>query len=90
MASTKAQEKASKKYYHSNRKYREDKIAKTAKKHKENKPKYNKEQREYYRKSEEYRKYKRKYAKKYRKEEPLKSRAIKDRPKSRPRRATKD
>lgn len=79
MASTKKQEKASKKYYDSNKQYREKKIAKQIAKQKANKPKTNKKQREYYKKSEEYRKYKRRYAKEYRKREPIKSRARKDR-----------
>lgn len=42
MASTKKQEKASKKYYDSNKKYREKKIAKQIAKQKANKPKTNK------------------------------------------------
>jgi hypothetical protein len=79
MASTKAQEKASKKYYHSNQKYREKKIAETQRKQKANRPKYNKDKREYYEENEEYRKYKRRYAKEYRKREPIKSKARKDR-----------
>ena len=53
MASTKAQEKSSKKYYHSNQKYREKKIAETQRKQKANRPKYNKDKREYYEENEE-------------------------------------
>ena len=79
MASTTAQEKASKKYYDTNKKYRKKKIEKETEKHKANRPKYAKEQREYYKESEEYRAYKRKYAKEYRKKEPVKSKARKDR-----------
>lgn len=79
MASTTAQEKASKKYYDTNKKYRKKKIEKETAKHKANRPKYAKEQREYYKESEEYRAYKRKYAKEYRKKEPVKSKARKDR-----------
>ena len=79
MASTPKQEKASRKYYHSNEKYRKKKIADTQRKQKANKPKYNKEKREYYQENEDYRKYKRKYAKEYRKREPIKSKARKDR-----------
>ena len=79
MASTKAQEKASKKHYDTDSKYRKKKIDKETAKHKANKPKYAKEQKDYYHSSEEYRKYKRAYAKKYRKEEPVKSKARKDR-----------
>ena len=79
MASTKAEEKASKKHYDTDPKYRKKKIDKEVAKHKANKPKYAKEQKEYYHNSEEYRKYKRKYAKSYRKKEPVKSLARKDR-----------
>ena len=79
MASTTKQKKASKKYYDSNKKYREDKIDKQIAKQKANKPKYAKKQREYYDENEDYRKYKRAYAKKYRKQEPIKSKARKDR-----------
>jgi len=68
-----------KSYYQKNKKYREELIRKETAKHKANKPKYAKEQREYYADSEDYRKYKKAYAKKYRKEEPIKSRAKKDR-----------
>lgn len=81
MASTKAQERASKKYYDTHKSYRDKKIAKQVAKQKANPKKHNKEQREYYKKDAEYREYKKKYAKKYRKEEPIKSKAIKDRPK---------
>lgn len=70
---------SSKSYYQKNKKYREELIKKETAKHKANRPKYAKEQREYYADSEDYRKYKRAYAKKYRKEEPIKSRARKDR-----------
>lgn len=79
MASTKKQEAASKRYYDSNKKYREKKIAKQIAKQKANKPKTNKEHREYYAENEDYRKYKRNYAKEYRKREPIKSKARKDR-----------
>ena len=75
MASTKAQEKASKKYYDTNTKYRKKKIEKEVAKHKANKPKYAKKQKEYYAENEEYRSYKRKYAEEYRKKEPIKSKA---------------
>ncbi len=68
-----------KSYYQKNKKYREELIKKETAKHKANKSKYAKEQREYYADSEDYRKYKKAYAKKYRKEEPIKSRAKKDR-----------
>lgn len=68
-----------KSYYQKNAKYRKKLIEKETAKHKANRPKYAKEQREYYKDSEEYRKYKRKYAKEYRKREPIKSRARKDR-----------
>ena len=79
MASTKAQEKASKKYYDTNKKYRKKKIEKETAKHKANRPKYAKEQREYYQENEDYRKYKRAYAREYRKREKIKSKARKDR-----------
>ena len=65
MASTIVEEKRSRKYYHSNEKYRKKKIAKEVAKHKNNKPKYAKEQREYYKENKEYREYK--------KREPIKS-----------------
>lgn len=68
-----------KSYYQKNKKYREKLIAEETAKHKANRPKYAKEQREYYAENESYRKYKRKYAKDYRKREPIKSRARKDR-----------
>ena len=79
MASTVKQEKASKKYYDTHKAYRDKKIAKQVAKQKANKPKYAKKSREYYHENGEYREYKREYAKKYRKEEPIKSRARKDR-----------
>ena len=74
-----AKKPAQKSYYQKNKKYREALIRKETAKHKANRPKYAKEQREYYAESEEYRKYKKDYAKKYRKKEPIKSKARKDR-----------
>lgn len=74
-----ATKKSTKSYYQRNKKYREKLIAENTAKHKANRPKYAKEQREYYADSEKYRKYKRAYAKRYRKEEPIKSKARKDR-----------
>ena len=79
MASTKAQERASKRYYDSNKKYRKKKIEKETAKHKANRPKYAKEQREYYAENEDYKKYKRAYAREYRRREKIKSKARKDR-----------
>ena len=79
MASTKVQEKASKKYYDTHKSYRDKKIAKQVSKQKSNKKKHAKEQREYYEKNEKYRNYKKRYAKEYRKREPIKSKAVKDR-----------
>ena len=79
MASTLKQEKASKRYYDKNKKYREKKISRQIDKQKANKEETNKYHREYYANNEDYRKYKRKYAKEYRKREPIKSRARKDR-----------
>lgn len=79
MASTVKEEKASRKYYHTHEKYRKKKIADTQKKQKSNRPKYNEEKREYYAKSAKYRKYKREYSKRYHKENPIKSKARKDR-----------
>lgn len=70
---------SNKSYYQKHKKYREELIKKETAKHKANRPKYAKEQREYYSDSEEYRKYKKRYAKEYRKKEPVKSRARKDR-----------
>ena len=77
MASTTKEKKASKEYYETHKKYRDEKIKKQVAKQKANKPKTNKEKREYYKDSEDYRKYKRAYAKRYRKEEPVKSKARK-------------
>lgn len=79
MASTIKQERASKKYYDSHKAYRDKKIAKQVAKQKANKPEYAKKSREYYKENGEYREYKRRYAKQYRKEEPIKSKARKDR-----------
>lgn len=73
---TKKSSKYDRKYYE---KHKKEIIAKEAAKHKANRPKYAKEMKEYYHENEDYRKYKRAYAKKYRKEEPIKSRARKDR-----------
>ena len=79
MASTKKQESASKKYYDSHPSYRKKKIAKQVAKQKANKKETAKKQKEYYHKNEEYREYKKKYARQYRKDEPIKSKAYKDR-----------
>ena len=76
MATKKPSQKS---YYQKNKKYREELIRKETAKHKANRPKYAKEQRDYYADNEDYRKYKKAYAKKYRKEEPIKSKAKKDR-----------
>ena len=62
-----------KSYYQKNKKYRDELIKKETAKHKANRPKYAKEQREYYRDNEDYRKYKKKYAREYRKSNPIKS-----------------
>ena len=75
MASTTKEKKASKKYYDSNKNYRDKKIQKQ----KQNKDKTADYQKDYYHSSTEYRKYKKAYAKQYRKLEPIKSRARKDR-----------
>ena len=74
-----AAKQSQKSYYQRNKKYREKLIAKETAKHKANRPKYAKEAREYYAENEDYRKKKRAYAKKYRKENPIKSKARKDR-----------
>lgn len=74
-----AKKPTQKSYYQKNKKYREALIRKETAKHKANRPKYAKEQREYYQENEDYRKYKKAYAKKYRKKEPIKSKARKDR-----------
>ena len=74
-----AKKPTQKSYYQKNKKYREALIRKETAKHKANRPKYAKEQREYYQENEDYKKYKRAYAKKYRKKEPIKSKARKDR-----------
>lgn len=77
MASTTKEKKASKKYYDTHKKYREEKIDNQIKKQKSNKSKTNEYHREYYAENGEYRAYKRKYADEYRKKEPVKSRARK-------------
>lgn len=79
MASTKKEERASKKYYDKNKSYRDKKIKKQIAKQKANKAETNKYHRDYYADNEEYRKYKRQYSKEYHKREPIKSRARKDR-----------
>ncbi len=79
MASNSKQEKASKKYYATHKKYREEKIQNQISKQKANKKKTNEYHREYYAENEDYRKYKRRYAKDYRRREPVKSKARKDR-----------
>ena len=79
MASTIKEKKASKKYYDSNKNYRDKKIQKQVQKQKQNKEKTADYQKEYYQSSAEYRKYKKTYAKQYRKLEPIKSKAKKDR-----------
>lgn len=79
MASTVKQERASKKYYETHKKYREKKIDKQIKKQKANKTETAEYQKSYYHSNEEYKKYKQKYAKAYRKREPIKSKATKDR-----------
>ena len=68
------------KYY---KKHKEEIIDNVQAKQKANRKEYNKEKREYYAENEDYRRYKRAYAKKYRKEEPIKSKARKDRKASR-------
>ena len=68
-----AKKPAQKSYYQKNKKYREALIRKETAKHKANRPKYAKEQREYYAENAEYRKYKRAYSKAYKKREPIKS-----------------
>lgn len=79
MASTLKQERTSKKYYETHKKYRQEKIAKQIKKQKANKTETSEYQKSYYHSNEEYKKYKQRYAKAYRKREPIKSRATKDR-----------
>ena len=79
-AKTKAKTKtttSSKDYYHKNKKYREELIAKGTAEHKAHRSEYAKKQREYYASNESYRKYKRNYAAAYRKAEPIKSKAKK-------------
>lgn len=79
MASTKKEEKASKKYYDTHKKYREKKIQKQIAKQKTNKDETNKYHREYYANNEDYRIYKRKYSREYHKRNPVKSKSRKDR-----------
>lgn len=79
MASTSKQEKASRRYYATHKKYREEKIDNQISKQKRNKKETNEYHRKYYAENENYRKYKRAYAKRYRKLEPVKSKARKDR-----------
>lgn len=73
---TVSEKKYNKRYYE---KHKQKIIDEVQEKQKSNRPKYNKEKREYYADNEDYRKYKRKYAKEYRKREPIKSKARKDR-----------
>lgn len=79
MASTSKQEKASRKYYATHKKYREEKIDNQIAKQKRNKAKTNEYHRKYYAENEDYRSYKKKYAREYRKANPIKSKARKDR-----------
>ena len=79
MASTAKEKKASKKYYETHKKYRDEKIRKQVAKQKQNKRETNKYHRDYYAENGEYKAYKRKYAKEYRRKEPVKSKARKDR-----------
>ena len=74
-----AKKPTQKSYYQKNKKYREALIRKETAKHKANRPKYAKEQREYYAENEDYKKYKRAYAREYRRREKIKSKARKDR-----------
>ena len=67
MATTKAEEKRARDYYHKNRAYRLKKIKKTADEHKQHKKEYNKKMRDYYHSNTNYRKYKIAYAKRYNK-----------------------
>ena len=73
MASTSKQEKASRKYYATHKKYREEKIDNQIAKQKKNKSKTNEYHRKYYSENEDYRRYKRAYAREYRKRNPIKS-----------------
>lgn len=68
---------SSKDYYHKNKKYRDELIAKGTAEHKAHRSEYARKQREYYASNESYRKYKRNYAAAYRKAEPTKSKAKK-------------
>ena len=73
MASTKKEEEASKKYYRTHRKYREDKIKKSVAKQKANPKKHADYQKDYYHSNSKYRRYKIEYAEDYRKREKVKS-----------------
>lgn len=73
MASTAKQEKASKRYYATHKKYREKKIDNQISKQKRNKKETNEYHRKYYAENEDYRKYKRRYSREYKKREPIKS-----------------
>ena len=73
MASNSKQEKASKKYYATHKKYREEKIQNQISKQKANKKKTNEYHREYYAENEDYRRYKKRYSREYKKREPIKS-----------------
>lgn len=79
MASTRKQEKQSKKYYDTHKKYREEKIAKSVSNQKANPKKHAEYQKEYYHSNSKYREWKIKYAEEYRKREKIKSKARKDR-----------
>lgn len=73
MASTAKQEKVSKRYYATHKKYREKKIDNQISKQKRNKKETNEYHRKYYAENEDYRKYKRRYSREYKKREPIKS-----------------
>lgn len=65
MASTKTQERISKRHYDKDRQYREKKNKQDAARHKANREEYNAYAREYYRNNKEYREYKKKYSRDY-------------------------
>ena len=77
MATTKSQEKASKKYYDTHPKYRKKVNESKVEDERKHPSKYAKKSKEYYHSNEEYKKYKKNYAKTYRKREPEKSKAVK-------------
>ena len=71
------EKKASKKYYDTHKKYREDKIQDSVRKQKANPEKHADYQKDYYHSNSKYRRWKKDYAAEYRRKEKTKSKARK-------------